>query len=118
MRRILLALEGILPLENLCDQENDNNVNGLSQSIRVWNSRNGNSNRMSVQPFRSPVESKEIIRSQYSIKHPPHHSPDRVESEFDLDLEDIMVMEAIWLSIQAHRQELIVHRPHRPRFPW
>ncbi|KAG6755136.1 hypothetical protein POTOM_040951 [Populus tomentosa] len=48
---------------------------------------------------RAPVESEEIFSSQYSIRHPLHSGGNR-DDEFDLDLEDIMVMEAIWLSIQ------------------
>ncbi|KAJ6416967.1 hypothetical protein OIU84_002784 [Salix udensis] len=50
---------------------------------------------------RAPVESEEIVSSPYSIRHPLHSGGNRGD-EFDLDLEDIMVMEAIWLSIQVN----------------
>ncbi|KAB5521303.1 hypothetical protein DKX38_025622 [Salix brachista] len=52
----------------------------------------------------APVESGEIVSSQYSIRRPPHAGANR-DAEFDLDLEDIMVMEAIWLSIQEKRKK-------------
>ncbi|KAJ6895014.1 hypothetical protein NC652_028686 [Populus alba x Populus x berolinensis] len=42
---------------------------------------------------------RKLLSSQYSIRHPLHTGGNR-DDEFDLDLEDIMVMEAIWLSIQ------------------
>ncbi|KAG5235340.1 E3 ubiquitin-protein ligase DA2L [Salix suchowensis] len=53
---------------------------------------------------RAPVESEEIVSSPYSIRHPPHSGGNRGD-EFDLDLEDIMVMEAIWLSIQENGRQ-------------
>ncbi|KAF9666624.1 hypothetical protein SADUNF_Sadunf16G0248100 [Salix dunnii] len=52
----------------------------------------------------APVESGETVSSQYSIRRPPHAGANR-DAEFDLDLEDIMVMEAIWLSIQEKRRQ-------------
>lgn len=52
-----------------------------------------------VQSFRSPVESEEIVPSKCSISHHPQYRPNR-DDEFDVDLEGLMVMEAIWLSIQ------------------
>jgi hypothetical protein len=54
----------------------------------------------------SHVEGEEIVSSQdlsaASMSRP--HPPPRVnrDDEFDMDLEDIMVMEAIWLSIQEN----------------
>ncbi|XP_050216811.1 E3 ubiquitin-protein ligase DA2L-like [Mercurialis annua] len=59
---------------------------------------------LAVESFRSPVEVDGIVPSQFSIRHPPHHRVNR-EDEFDLDLEDIMVMEAIWLSIQENGKQ-------------
>ncbi|CBI32926.3 unnamed protein product, partial [Vitis vinifera] len=66
-----------------------------------------------VPSFRSPVEGDEIDSSQDPRAAsmiiqtlPPRQNRDE---EFDLDLEDIMVMEAIWLSIQdngRHRNPL------------
>ncbi|XP_028755377.1 E3 ubiquitin-protein ligase DA2L-like [Neltuma alba] len=52
----------------------------------------------------SVVEGEEIVASQDScvtplIRPPPAARSNR-DDEFDLDLEDIMVMEAVWLSIQ------------------
>uniref|UniRef100_A0A5B7AR45 Putative RING-type E3 ubiquitin ligase n=1 Tax=Davidia involucrata TaxID=16924 RepID=A0A5B7AR45_DAVIN len=55
----------------------------------------------------SPVtEGEEIVSSQYTsaastIRQPLRPRQNR-DDEFDLDLEDIMVMEAIWLSIQEN----------------
>ncbi|XP_011082863.1 uncharacterized protein LOC105165517 [Sesamum indicum] len=56
--------------------------------------------------FASAIESEEIVGSQEpdatpAIRLPPCQRQNR-EDEFDLDLEDIMVMEAIWLSIQEN----------------
>uniref|UniRef100_A0A5B7ARE2 Putative RING-type E3 ubiquitin ligase n=1 Tax=Davidia involucrata TaxID=16924 RepID=A0A5B7ARE2_DAVIN len=54
----------------------------------------------------SVVEGEEIVSSQYTsaastIRQPVRSRQNR-DDEFDLDLEDIMVMEAIWLSIQEN----------------
>ncbi|KAJ9130095.1 hypothetical protein P3X46_035018 [Hevea brasiliensis] len=57
-----------------------------------------------VQSLRSSVESEEVVPSQHSIRHAPHNRLNR-DDEFDLDLEDIMVMEAIWLSIQENGRQ-------------
>lgn len=49
-------------------------------------------------------EGEEIVSSQQASPNPSIRQPLRLrqnrEDEFDLDLEDVMVMEAIWLSIQ------------------
>ncbi|GAV60879.1 hypothetical protein CFOL_v3_04407 [Cephalotus follicularis] len=55
---------------------------------------------------RLPVDGEEIVSSQESrsapmIRQPSHPRANR-DDDFDLDLEDIMVMEAIWLSIQEN----------------
>ncbi|KAL7129326.1 hypothetical protein ABFS83_13G059300 [Erythranthe nasuta] len=54
--------------------------------------------------FASTIESEEIVASHEStstsVVRPPLRQRQNREDEFDLDLEDIMVMEAIWLSIQ------------------
>ncbi|KAL2245549.1 uncharacterized protein LOC105165514 [Sesamum indicum] len=62
--------------------------------------------------FASAVESEEIVASHEpdvtpTMRLPPRQRQNR-DDEFDLDLEDIMVMEAIWLSIQENgkHQEL------------
>ncbi|CAN1335553.1 E3 ubiquitin-protein ligase DA2 [Linum perenne] len=47
------------------------------------------------------VETEEIVSSRPSTRDPVLPIPNR-DGEFDLDLEDIMVMEAIWLSIQVN----------------
>ncbi|KAF3681024.1 E3 ubiquitin-protein ligase DA2L [Capsicum chacoense] len=56
--------------------------------------------------FASAVESGEIVTSQETCAAPTIRQPPRMrqnrEDDFDLDLEDIMVMEAIWLSIQEN----------------
>ncbi|XP_042026044.1 E3 ubiquitin-protein ligase DA2L-like isoform X2 [Salvia splendens] len=60
----------------------------------------------------SAIRSEEIVASDESIEtsvlRPPPRQRQTREDEFDLDLEDIMVMEAIWLSIQENggRQDL------------
>lgn len=58
----------------------------------------------SAPSFRYSGPSSEIVSSQGSFMTPesrqPSHSRQNREDNFDLDLEDIMVMEAIWLSIQ------------------
>ncbi|CAA0821297.1 RING/U-box superfamily protein [Striga hermonthica] len=53
--------------------------------------------------FASAIESEEIVASHegMAIRPSPRRRQNR-EDEFDLDLEDIMVMEAIWLSIQEN----------------
>ncbi|KAK6157469.1 hypothetical protein DH2020_011717 [Rehmannia glutinosa] len=56
--------------------------------------------------FASAIESEEIADSHEcsattAVRPPPRQRQNR-EDEFDLDLEDIMVMEAIWLSIQEN----------------
>ncbi|CAI0409702.1 unnamed protein product [Linum tenue] len=52
-------------------------------------------------PSYASSESDEIVSSRPSIRDPALARPNRDE-DFDLDLEDIMVMEAIWLSIQGN----------------
>uniref|UniRef100_A0A2P2LW31 RING-type domain-containing protein n=1 Tax=Rhizophora mucronata TaxID=61149 RepID=A0A2P2LW31_RHIMU len=55
---------------------------------------------ITVPSYRSPEESEEILSSQYSIRHSPQPTINR-DDEFDLDPEEIMVMEAILRSIQV-----------------
>ncbi|KAL3364330.1 hypothetical protein AABB24_013208 [Solanum stoloniferum] len=56
--------------------------------------------------FTSAVEGGEVVTSQETCAAPTTRQPQRMrqnrEDDFDLDLEDIMVMEAIWLSIQEN----------------
>ncbi|KAL6570571.1 hypothetical protein OROGR_000121 [Orobanche gracilis] len=53
--------------------------------------------------FASAIESEEIVATHESIAlRPSPRQRQNREDEFDLDLEDIMVMEAIWLSIQKN----------------
>ncbi|CAN1335550.1 E3 ubiquitin-protein ligase DA2 [Linum perenne] len=54
-----------------------------------------------VSPYAVAVETEEIVSSRPSTRDPVLPIPNR-DGEFDLDLEDIMVMEAIWLSIQEN----------------
>ncbi|KAJ6823373.1 uncharacterized protein M6B38_383710 [Iris pallida] len=67
-----------------------------------------NVSNSSVQSFRYPTQGNDIISSQGPFTAPVtrQHSYSRQnrEANFDLDLEDIMVMEAIWLSIQEGGQ--------------
>lgn len=55
--------------------------------------------------FASAVEGGEVVTSQETCAASTIRQPQRMrqnrEDDFDLDLEDIMVMEAIWLSIQV-----------------
>ncbi|KAL1813004.1 hypothetical protein ACET3Z_023069 [Daucus carota] len=67
-----------------------------------------------AEPSSTPVEGEEIVSSQHASPNPSSPDPSypnpsirqplrlrqNREDEFDLDLEDVMVMEAIWLSIQ------------------
>lgn len=57
----------------------------------------------------SAIEHDEIVSSQDScatpmVRQPPATRANR-DDEFDVDLEDIMVMEAIWLSIQENGRQ-------------
>ncbi|CAN0891194.1 E3 ubiquitin-protein ligase DA2 [Linum grandiflorum] len=54
-----------------------------------------------VSSYAVAVGTDEIASSRPSTRDPVMSRPSR-EGEFDLDLEDIMVMEAIWLSIQEN----------------
>nr|DAD33875.1 TPA_asm: hypothetical protein HUJ06_012726 [Nelumbo nucifera] len=64
-----------------------------------------------VPSFSFPVEGDNIMSSQSSCAGPINIQSSRSrqnrEDEFDLDLEDIMVMEAIWLSIQENDAQRI-----------
>ncbi|KAJ0971827.1 hypothetical protein J5N97_019786 [Dioscorea zingiberensis] len=59
---------------------------------------------LSVQSSRFPTQGNELVSSQGSPTVPTSrrfsHSRHNRDGNFDMDLEDIMVMEAIWLSIQ------------------
>ncbi|PIN06392.1 putative Zn-finger protein [Handroanthus impetiginosus] len=56
--------------------------------------------------FASAIESEEIVASPEpcatSVIRPPPRQRQNREDEFDVDLEEIMVMEAIWQSIQEN----------------
>ncbi|XP_011623651.1 uncharacterized protein LOC18434900 isoform X2 [Amborella trichopoda] len=64
------------------------------------------SGSLSVPPVTSITQDNEIGFYQESVAAPVIRSPaytrQNRDEEFELDLEDIMVMEAIWLSIQEH----------------
>ncbi|KAF8408873.1 hypothetical protein HHK36_004942 [Tetracentron sinense] len=84
---------------------------GRSSSSRIMTHgevgyRHASSGSLAVSSFSFPGEGEEIISSQDSHDAPTIRQPllSRLnrENEFDLDLEDIMVMEAIWLSIQEN----------------
>nr|GLL34635.1 uncharacterized protein LOC109156050 isoform X1 [Ipomoea trifida] len=57
-------------------------------------------------PLATAIEGSEVVTSQEMCPAPTNRQslwPRQIrEEEFDLDLEDIMVMEAIWLSIQEN----------------
>ncbi|KAJ8754643.1 hypothetical protein K2173_010734 [Erythroxylum novogranatense] len=53
---------------------------------------------------RFQVENTEVVSAHPPIRYPLPSRTNRDE-EFDLDLEDIMVMEAIWLSIQENGRQ-------------
>ncbi|XXG67694.1 hypothetical protein AAC387_Pa06g0975 [Persea americana] len=59
----------------------------------------------------SPAQGDEITTSQDLSSVPRVRYPSHREGEFELDLEDIMIMEAIWLSIQEHSisRNLVCH---------
>lgn len=76
----------------------------LSSSSRTMAPVEVDNGSVGVQSRRSPVDEEEIVSADQSCstsisRQPPHLRTNR-DDEFDLDLEDIMVMEAIWLSIQ------------------
>ncbi|KAK3426870.1 hypothetical protein EUGRSUZ_F03204 [Eucalyptus grandis] len=76
----------------------------LSSSSRTMAPVEIDNGSVGVQSRRSPVDEEEIVSADQSYstsisRQPPHLRTNR-DDEFDLDLEDIMVMEAIWLSIQ------------------
>ncbi|KAI4333401.1 hypothetical protein L6164_018221 [Bauhinia variegata] len=69
----------------------------------------------------SVVEGEEIVSSHEScatpmVLPPPPPPPPRAnrDDDFDLDLEDIMVMEAIWLSIQEGSRQRNLSSPDAP----
>lgn len=62
-----------------------------------------------VQSSSGAVDEEEIVPPNHSgaapmIREPSHARANR-DAEFDVDLEDIMVMEAIWLSIQENSRQ-------------
>lgn len=67
---------------------------------------NGEIEYSSITDSSSFVEGEEIVSPQHLSALPSMRQPlpsrQNREDEFDLDLEDIMVMEAIWLSIQGN----------------
>lgn len=60
-------------------------------------------------------EGEEIVSARHTgastIRHPPRSKENR-DDEFDLDPENIMLMEAIWLSFQEDKK----HRRHNPNY--
>ncbi|XP_057461547.1 E3 ubiquitin-protein ligase DA2L-like isoform X1 [Actinidia eriantha] len=91
------------------DEERKQKIPEISSSSRTVEPGEVGYSTLAVPSFTSAVEG-EIVSSQEpcpSIRQslrPRQHRDD----EFDLDLEDIMVMEAIWLSIQENG---------RPKYP-
>ncbi|XP_058101076.1 E3 ubiquitin-protein ligase DA2L-like [Magnolia sinica] len=68
--------------------------------------RDISSGSFAVPSFSFPAQGDEIVPSEDlfatpPIRHPSHSRQNR-ENEFDLELENIMVIEAIWLSIQEN----------------
>lgn len=75
----------------------------VSSSSTITEQEEAEYSSVAVPSFRSAVDNDEIVSSQdactnSAMRHPLR--PRNRDDEFDLDLEDIMVMEAIWLSIQ------------------
>ncbi|XP_064959727.1 E3 ubiquitin-protein ligase GW2-like isoform X1 [Musa acuminata AAA Group] len=64
------------------------------------------SSSISVPPLRCTTQTNDFVSSQASCSMPsgvlPSHSRQNRADNLDLDLDDIMVMEAVWLSIQEH----------------
>lgn len=78
----------------------------VSSSGRMMETMDAEYGSTAVPSTRYSVEAGEIAASQDSctattVRQPPQSRQIR-DDEFDLDLEDIMVMEAIWLSIQEN----------------
>ncbi|GER33623.1 RING/U-box superfamily protein [Striga asiatica] len=59
--------------------------------------------------FASAIESEDIVSSHEGMANRPSpRQRQNRQDDFDLDLEDIMVMEAIWLSIQENGRRQLV----------
>ncbi|CAK9144951.1 unnamed protein product [Ilex paraguariensis] len=78
----------------------------ISSTSRAIGPSDVENNSVAVPSFTATVEGEDIVPSQDSCTgltaRQPLRSRQNRDDEFDLDLEDIMVMEAIWLSIQEN----------------
>ncbi|KAM7268134.1 hypothetical protein ACFE04_010300 [Oxalis oulophora] len=84
------------------EEESIQNRQGLSYSSMTFGS--GERGYGSIEDPRPLVEGEEEWRAGPMNRHPSHTRTDR-DDELDVDLEDIMVMEAIWLSIQENGRQ-------------
>ncbi|XP_039143397.1 E3 ubiquitin-protein ligase GW2-like [Dioscorea cayenensis subsp. rotundata] len=79
-------------------------ASSIIQSPVEFECRDISCSSLSAPSLRYPTQATEFVSSQGSWTIPtsrrPSHSRHNRDSEFDLDPLDIMVMEAIWLSIQ------------------
>ncbi|XP_022931335.1 uncharacterized protein LOC111437560 isoform X1 [Cucurbita moschata] len=108
-QRVIEAKIRIRQQELQDDEERMQKRLELSTSNTGTNVEDGEDSPAAVPSSQSPAEDEEAVSLQDScmtqIRSPPPPIPIRSnrtfrDDEFDLDLEDIMVMEAIWLSIQ------------------
>ncbi|XP_022942226.1 uncharacterized protein LOC111447344 isoform X1 [Cucurbita moschata] len=108
-QRVIEAKIRIRQQELQDDEERMQKRHGLSTSNVDTTAEDGEDSSAAVPSSQSPSEDEEIVSLQDScmtpIRPPPPPIPIRSnrnfrDDEFELDLEDIMVMEAIWLSIQ------------------
>ncbi|XP_022984378.1 uncharacterized protein LOC111482695 isoform X2 [Cucurbita maxima] len=105
-QRVIEAKIRIRQQELQDDEERMQKRLELSTSNAGTNVEDGEDSPAAVPSSQSPAEDEETVSLQDScmtqIRSPPPPIPIRSnrDDEFDLDLEDIMVMEAIWLSIQ------------------
>ncbi|KAL4023483.1 hypothetical protein IC575_017241 [Cucumis melo] len=105
-QRVIEAKIRIRQQELQDDEERMQKRHELSTSNADTTVENGEDNPAAAPSSQSPAEDEEIVSLQdpcmTPIRPPPPPIPIRSnrDDEFDLDLEDIMVMEAIWLSIQ------------------
>ncbi|XP_023552167.1 uncharacterized protein LOC111809924 isoform X2 [Cucurbita pepo subsp. pepo] len=105
-QRVIEAKIRIRQQELQDDEERMQKRLELSTSNVGTNVEDGEDSPAAVPSSQSPAEDEETVSLQDScmtqIRSPPPPIPIRSnrDDEFDLDLEDIMVMEAIWLSIQ------------------
>ncbi|KAI8552313.1 hypothetical protein RHMOL_Rhmol06G0257000 [Rhododendron molle] len=101
-QRVIEAKIRMRQQELLDDEDRKQKIPDISSSSMTLAQGEVGYDTVAVPSFTSAVEGEEIVslEEQYSSIRPSLRPRQNRDDEFDLDLEDIMVMEAIWLSIQ------------------